>query len=1043
MQRKSILALRILIIAQCLGLSVLSAGEPLDWENPQALQVNVEPPHASLTPYPDKETAESFERLNSDRFKLLNGSWKFKWTSRPSEHPEGFQDVDFADASWATLPVPANWQLHGYGLPLYTNIKYPFPQNAPHIPHEDNPIGLYRKYFEVPESFHGKEIFITFDGVASAFYLWVNGSKVGYSQGSRTPAEFNITPYLQPGRNLLALQVFRWSDGSYLEDQDFWRLSGIYRDVYLLARPHQYIRDMRVVTDLDERYEHARLKVSVDLANAAGGRVEMELKDATGKTVLAESRVANASYLLFDLPVRRPMKWSNESPYLYSMLLTLKDEAGVTLEVIPQKVGFREVEIKNAVFHVNGVPVKMKGVNRHEHHPDTGHVVTRASMLRDIKLFKENNINAVRTAHYPNTPLFYELCNEYGLWVMDEANIESHGYGNDPGNRLANDPDWEAAHVNRVARMEARDKNHPSIIMWSLGNEAGVGPNFDAAYRYLKQTDPTRPIHYEGDKRRGGQHRASDVYSAMYHGPDWVGPGDKPSVLCEYTHAMGNSNGNLKEYWEDTIYPTPRHVGAFVWDWMDQGLRTPVPTAFRHKVGTGPVRDSFFAYGGWHKQARHHDGNFCMNGLLGADWTPHPGLFAIKYTYRNIEVSEIDATRGLFYIKNRYDFTNLRNLVEAEWSITANGHEIKSGRLATLDIPPHTQQQVHISLPSFTQQAHVEYLLTFRFRAKAGYSPLVDAGHELAFAQFTLQAFDGKVGPAATTTAFSRPSVTREGDRMTVSGDHFEVVFSLTEGRMRSYHFEGQPVLRQGPELDLWRAYTDNDKIPLEQGKYHPVWRHAVENRRITEVIEEALAHNAVRVAVKARLPTVQASYSTDYTIYGNGDIRVEVYLDKSRTPAELRFPHRIGTELIVPAGFEQMTWYGRGPNPTYADRKLERIGLFQGTVDAQWVDYSRPQENGNKTDVRWMSLADKNGNGVLFLAEGAPLSAGARHYSKSTMEASAYAFEMERSENIFVNIDHVQLGVGGNDSWGSTALPDYLPDEPEYRFAYRIRPLK
>ena len=1030
------------ILLQFLSLSVPAADGLPDWENPRTLQVNAERPHATLTPYPDKETAQTFERLNSDRFRLLNGNWKFAWAPRPSERPLGFEDFDFPDASWEMLPVPANWQLYGYGVPLYTNIEYPFPRDAPHIPHDDNPTGFYRKYFELPDSFRGKDVFITFDGVSSAFNLWLNGLKVGYSQGSRTPAEFNITPYLKSDSNLLAVEVFRWSDGSYLEDQDFWRLSGIYRDVYLTARPQQHIRDFRVVTDLDDRYEDARLIVSVDLESAAAGsKVDLELKDADGDTVLAENRPVN-THMLFDLPINRPRKWSNESPYLYSMLLSLKDAGGETLEVIPQKIGFREVEIRDGVFYVNGATVKLKGVNRHEHHPDTGHVVTRETMLRDIKMFKENNINAVRTSHYPNVPLFYDLCDEHGIWVIDEANIESHGYGNNAGNRLANDPAWEAAHLNRVARMEARDKNHPSIIMWSLGNEAGIGPNFEAAYQYLKQTDHTRPVHYEGDHRRGVQHKASDVYSVMYRKPGWVGPTNKPSLLCEYSHGMGNSNGNLKEYW-DTIYSTPHHMGAFVWDWMDQGLRTPVPAAFRHRTGTGPVRESFFAYGGWHDRERHHDGNFCMNGLLAADWTPHPGLFAVKYVYRNIDVTAVDVVAGRFRIKNRYDFTNLRDLVEAEWRLAENGHEFKSGRIEALDIPPRAQREVQINLPSFTPQDGREYLLTLRFKAKDGYSPLVEAGHELAFAQFTLQAADGVIAPGASPETLPRPAVVKDGERVTVSGEHFEVVFSQSEGRMLSYTFQDRLVIRQGPELDLWRSYTDNDKVPLEQGTYHPVWRAAVANREIVDVTDEAVGDSAVRIAFMARLPAVNANYGIAYTVQGNGDIRVEVHLDKSRTAPELRFPHRVGTELIVPVGFEQVAWYGRGPNPTYADRKFERIGLFRGTVDEQWVDYSRPQENGNKTDVRWLSLADETGNGVLFLAEGAPLSAGVRRYGKATMEASAYAFEMERSEHIHVNVDYLQLGVGGNDSWGSTALDDYLPDEPEYRFAYIIRPLR
>ncbi|MCY4153704.1 MAG: DUF4981 domain-containing protein [Gammaproteobacteria bacterium] len=1033
--------LGVFLSAQCLGLPAAMA-DPVNWENPGVIQENVTAPHATLTPYPNKETAQTFARANSNRFQLLNGNWKFAWKPRPAERPQGFESFNFPDAAWDTIPVPANWQLHGYGFPLYTNIVYPFPQNAPHIPHDDNPVGLYRKRFEIPDSFRGKVVFITFDGVSSAFTLWLNGVRVGYSQGSRTPVKFNITPYLKPGGNLLAVEVLRWSDGSYLEDQDFWRLSGIYRDVYLSARPPQHIRDFRVVTDLDEQYENARLLVSVDLANAdSGGKVELELKDAQGRVVQSQSKPARPR-LLFEAPVSRPHKWNNESPYLYSMLLSVQDAASKTLEVIPQKVGFREVEIKGSVFHVNGVPVKMKGVNRHEHHPDTGHVVSRAAMLRDIRLFKENNINAVRTSHYPNTPLFYELCDEYGIWVMDEANIETHGYGNNAGNRLANDPAWRAAHVDRVARMAARDKNHPSIIMWSLGNEAGIGPNLEAAYDYLKQADPTRPVHYEGDHRRGARHQAADVYSVMYRQPGWVGPADKPSVLCEYSHAMGNSNGNLKEYW-DTIYSTPRHLGAFIWDWMDQGLRTPVPARFRHRIGSGPVTENFFAYGGWHVKERHHDGNFCMNGLLGADWKPHPGLHAVKYVYRNIHVSAPDAAAGRFLIHNRFNFTNLKDLAEGEWSIIANGQDFRAGRLETLDIAPGTQQEVQVNLPPLAPRAGVEYLLNLRFKANQGYSPLVAAGHELAFAQFTLQAAAGPIAPtAAPVAAFTRPTVVKEGERITVAGDRFTAVFSEAEGRLLSYTYQGRQLIIQGPQLDLWRAYTDNDKIPIEQGKYHDVWRTAVTNRQMLETTHKEMPGNAVRVAFSARLPTVNAHYSINYTVHGNGDVKVAVHFDQSRTPSELRFPHRIGTELIIPDNLNHIAWYGRGPHATYSDRKFERVGLYRGTVDEQWVNYSRPQENGNKTDVRWLSLTDQAGNGILFVAEGALLSTAVRHYSKNTMEASDYAFEMARAEHIFVNIDHLQLGVGGNDSWGSIAMADYLPEAPEYQFAYILRPL-
>ena len=1010
-----------LLLFALLAMNSVAFAERPDWNNLEVLQVNCERPHATMMAYPDVEAALDDDRATCQWFQSLNGEWEFSRAAKPADRPLDFYKPDFNSGSWGSILVPSNWQRQGYGKPLYSNMVYPFPKDAPNIPADDNPVGSYRRWFEVSDGWQDRETFLTFDGVKSAFYLWINGEKVGYSQGSRTPAEFNITKYLKPGNNLIAVEVYRWSDASYLEDQDFWRLSGIYRDVFLTSRGSTRIRDFTVTADMNGAFE-------VDTEVIGEGTVDVKLLDAKGDVVASEptARVA---------PVRR---WSAEDPYLYTALLTLKDTAGKTEEVIAQKVGFRTSVIKDGVYYLNDVPIKFKGVNRHEHDPVTGQVVDRESMLRDIRLFKEHNINAVRTSHYPNAPLWYALCDQYGIYVMDEANIESHDYGNNPKNKLANDPAWEASHLNRVARMAARDRNHPCVVVWSLGNEAGVGPNHDVCYAFLRENFPDRPVHYEGEKREGSQHKASDFYSKMYASEDWLGDKDKPSILCEYSHAMGNSNGNLKEYWADNIYQHDGHAGGFIWDWMDQGLVEQVPAKFRNNIGKGPVQETFYAYGGWHKQDYHHDKNFCMNGLIDAGGKPHPGLSALKHVYRNVHVRPDDLSKGTFTIKNWFDFSNLKDVVKGEWIVEGDGKEVARGSIDDLDIPARGEKQITLSLPDGLSKPSKEYFVTLRFTALNEISPLIDAGHELAGEQFKLP-----IEIATRMVATSpppQPTLEEVGSKVAVKGDAFEVTFNRETGVLESWTANGKQLLKRGPQLDLWRAYTDNDKQPIGKGKYNKVWRDAVAKAAVPEVAFETL-EGAVRGTVLFELPTVNSVCKLVYTVYGNGELVVDVELDVAATEKQ-KHPHRIGTELVVPGEYENMKWFGRGPSPTYADRNYERIGIFGGTVDEQWIDYSRPQANGNKVGVRWVTLTDDDGNGLLFRAVDEPLSIGAKHYSDATMEASAYSFQMERSKDIFLNVDHRQLGVAGNNSWGEIALPAYQLTEPKYRYRYSVRPV-
>ena len=870
-----------------------------------------------------------------------------------------------------------------------------------------------------------------------AFTLWVNGEKVGYSEGSRTPAEFDISPYLKPGENQLAVQVYRWCDGSYLEDQDFWRLAGIFRDVNLWSVDDAHVRDFAIDAALVNDYADGRLTVTADIVGA--DRARCELFDPQGDRV-AEGWVQSGEPLVLEVP--QVNAWSAERPHLYTALLTLTDDdAQNIIEVIPSRVGFRTVEIKGNVFYVNGVKVKMKGVNRHETHPDLGQVPDRDAMMRDLRLFKQNNINAVRTSHYPNATLWYDLCDQYGIWVIDEANIESHGYSNSPKNKLANDPAWEEVHVDRVRRMAERDKNHPSIIIWSLGNEAGVGPNFEACYAYLKTNHPNRPVHYEGEVREGLP--ASDFHSKMYAGTGWgKEPDAKPDLLCEYTHAMGNSNGNLAEYWFGTIYPNDHHLGGFVWDWMDQGLRAPVPEDSRAKIGIGPVQEDFFAYGGWFEDPHgiKHDNNFCMNGLLASDWTPHPGLFAIKYVYQNIRVEPDDVAAGKFIVKSWFDTVNIDDVATGVWILEENGQEMARGQLPALPIPARGQEAIQIDLPQWEPKPGSEIFLTVRFLAKEGYSELVPEGHELAYAQFALPHDRPAVRRAPDSIA--SPTLEQTNDKATITGENFSLVFDVAAGKLESYAVNGKQLIAAGPEIDLWRARTDNDKAPIRRGKYGKDWRDAVKQKQVTSTEVETLAPGgAIRVTVDTSLPSVNSVARVVYTVYGNAEIDVDAAL-RIAAAEEQGMPLRVGMQWQLPDQFSHMRWFGRGPHPTYADRNYERIGLFEGSVDEQWIDYSRPQENGNKVGVRWVTLTDADGDGLLIAAEGEPLSIGAKYYDTDTMESNKYAFQMERSENILLNIDHRQMGVGGNNSWGALPLKPYRLTDKAYDYSYRIRPI-
>jgi beta-galactosidase len=1036
--RDSIVALAALGVA-----GAAAAQQPNDWENPAVFAINKEPPHATLFPYESRALALAGDPSRSEYFVDLDGRWKFHWVRKPADRPLDFYRPDFDDSAWGDIPVPGNWELNGHGVPIYVNYTYPFPKDPPHIPHDYNPVGSYRTHFTVPAGWSQREVFLHFGSIRSAMYVWVNGRKVGYSEVDKVPAEFDVTAYVHPGAdNLLAVEMYRWSDGSYLEDQDFWRLSGIERPVYLYATPRVHIRDFFVTAGLDSAYRDGRLAVGVDLKNyqssaTAGWTVRVELLDADGASVLRGAPLIGRTSvaaggdvpLQFDQRVPSPRHWTAETPHLYTLLITLADGRGNPAEVLTSRVGFRTVEIRGGQLLVNGVPILIKGVDRHEHDPVTGHVVSRELMRRDVQLMKEFNINAVRTSHYPNDPYWYDLADEYGLYLVDEADIESHGMGYNPAVTLGNNPVWQAAHLDRTERMVERDKNHPSIIIWSLGNEAGNGVNFYATYRWIKQRDPTRPVQYE----RAELDWNTDLYVPMYPSfqelVDYAEHHhDRPLIMCEYAHAMGNSVGNFKDYW-DIIKRYDNLQGGFIWDWVDQGIRT------RNAKG-----QLIWAYGGdFGPPGTPSDNNFNINGIVQPDRVPHPSAFEVRHVYQSIDVTPVDLATGTLEITNAYDFRRTDD-VAMRWTVLADGVPIDSGASPdSLPLAPHERMRVTLPLRPVQPEPGLQYYLDVRFRQRRARG-LVPTGHEIAFEQFRLP-----VGRAVTPVdpgTLGRLTVRHSGDTVVVSGGRFVVRFDRTTGRLVAYAYDGRELIARGPEPNFWRAPVDNDFGADLQRKLR-VWRTAPDSAAVQEFQVDGPRDGQATVTVRSRLPTVSADYTTVYTVLGSGDVLVDDHFVPHGDSLPEMF--RFGMKLVVPAPFSTVEWYGRGPEESYWDRKTAAlVGRYRGTVSEQLFPYVRPQETGNKTDVRWLALVDTSGAGLLFVGDSL-LSISALHYTIDDLDpglekGQTHAAELVERPEVYVNVDERQMGVGGTDSWGTPALPRYSLPYQEYRYRFRMR---
>ncbi len=1026
---------------------------PPVWEDQGVFQKNKVEPHAHFIPYASKEQAFAEDKWQSPMLQSLNGTWQFLLSQNPSERPCWFFKNDFDTRKWDKIKVPANWELEGFDYPIYTNVKYPHSRTPPVIQKDYNPVGSYKRTFSIPAAWKGKQVFIHFGAVSSNLKLWINEQFVGYSEDSKTPAEFDITPYLKDGENTLAAEVFRWCDASYLEDQDFWRMSGMTRDVYLVARTPQHIADFRVGSGLDETYANGKFSLQVKLSNAEAATVEAALFDS-GSVVENFSGASNGGTVSFETEIPNVKKWSAETPNLYQLIITLKNGESV-VEVLKQDVGFRTIEIKNSQLLVNGQYIYIKGANLHEHNDKTGHVQDRETMLLDIKTMKEHNLNAVRTSHYPEPELWYELCNKYGLYIVDEANIESHGMGYEEES-LAKDESWKGAHLYRTKNMFERDKNQPCIVIWSLGNEAGNGVNFYTTFDYLKSVDQTRPVQYE----RAGLDRNTDIYCPMYMGIEGMERfakenGDRPLIQCEYAHAMGNSVGNLQDYW-DIIEKYDVLQGGFIWDWVDQGLLT-----------TNNEGEEFWAYGGdFGPDTVPSDGNFCLNGLVNPDRGVKPQLLEVKKVYQYIGFKPVDLKKGTISITNKYAFLDL-SAFDISWEIVGDGKVVGNGKFGELPLKPGESKNVTIDY-SFDPLPGVEYFLNIKTNLNKDWS-IVEAGTEMAAEQFKLPVFVSS--PKMDMSALPSLKTEENGDLVTVSGEGFSISFNKKEGAISSFKKADMEFIQTGLIPNFWRAPIDND-FGNNLHKRSRIWREAGKNRQVNSVsingegIKEGgknknitAAGNRNNVDVIFDFDLVDepgnkiAKYSTKYTVYGSGDVVVTNHF--KMTAEELPEIVRMGMNMTMPRNFDIMTWLGRGPQESYVDRKTAAfVGLYSGSVADQYWAYLRPQENGNKTDVRWMTITDSDGNGLFF--EGMPLlEVSAHHNLQEDFESmertdgrqidgvpvvNRHTTNVKPRDLTSVNIDYMQMGIGGDNSWGAWTHDQYRLTEKEYSYSFRMK---
>lgn len=1001
-----------------------------EWQDPEINQINRLPMHTNHFAYENEKVAAQGQKQTSANYMSLNGVWKFNWVKNADMRPTDFFRTDFNDKGWDKMPVPGMWELNGFGDPQYLNYGYAwrnqYKNNPPIVPIENNHVGSYRRTIEVPQSWIGKQIIAHFGSVTSNMYLWVNGKFVGYSEDSKLEAEFDLTPYLKAGKNLIAFQTFRWCDGTYLEDQDFWRLCGVGRDCYLYTRNKTAkIEDIRVTPDLDATYTDATLTVDMQLKGSA--KVDLTLTDAQGQTV-AEVKNAKATNVL---KITNPKKWSAETPYLYTLTAKLVN-GDKLIEVIPVKVGFRKIEIKNSQVLINGKAVYFKGVNRHELDPDHGYWVSRDRMIQDIKIMKENNVNGVRTCHYPNDNDWYDLCDQYGIYLVAEANVESHGMGYGE-KTLAKVDAFKKAHLERNQRHVQHCYNHPSVIFWSMGNEAGDGPNFTACFKWIKEFDKTRPVQYERAILGDNTEIHCPQYPPYKYCVDYSTNDKypKPYIISEYAHAMGNSVGGFKEYW-DLVRKYPKFQGGFIWDFVDQSLR-----------GVGKNGKEIFTYGGDYNDYDATDNNFLDNGLISPDRVPNPHMAEVRHYYQNIWATAKDLENGEIEVFNENFFRNL-SAYRLQWTLLSNGKAVQSGVVENLNIEPQQKATFKLGYDAKSICHHCnEILLNVEFVLKAQ-EGLLDANYVVARNQLVINPYPEKKVAIAKADS-NMELIENDINFVIVRGANFDIEFNRHNGFLSKYEANGMTLLEKGKQLtpNFWRAGTDNDYGANLQ-KRLKVWKNP--EMKLTAV-NAALENDLVTVTADYEMPSVKATLKLTYVINSKGEMQVTQAM--TTTPGEkVASMYRFGMQMPMPQHFNQSTFYGRGPIENYADRNNATfLGIYTVSADAQAYHYIRPQETGNHTDIRWWNQLTTGGRGISIKAE-KPFYASAMNYSIESLDEgdekhNAHFGEVEPVNYTNLLIDSHSMGVGGIDSWYSTPDPKYMLPYADRTLTFLISPTK
>lgn len=1011
------------------------------WQDPTVNSINREPMHAYFVPFISEDAAIEQNRkpipecfnLNekNERRIQLDGKWNFRWYINPDSCNDDFLTPSYSFDSWKKINVPGSWELQGFDAPIYTDVRYPFPANPPYVPEDYNPVGVYQRNFSMPDDWSGMDVFIDFEGAESAFYCWLNGKLIGYSEDSRLPAHFNITNLLRKGNNNLVVKVFRYSDGSYLEDQDYWKYSGIERSVYVYARPKNRISDFHVETLLTNDYKDGMLNLDLQVHQPRKGQIiHVSLLGDGDNLQKWNHRITSSTDTLisFSKSFSNVKTWNAENPDLYELVVTMYDTKGNVQESFCHSFGFRQIEMRNGLFLLNNKPIIFKGVNRHEHDPDHGRTITIESMVKDIVLMKQFNINAVRCSHYPNYPQWYALCDRLGIYVIDEANIESHGMSFHEDKTLANYPDWELPFMERMSRMVNRDRNFTSILIWSLGNESGYGKNFETIYHWTKKTDTSRPVQYEGSRTDG----VSDIYSPMYARiwrlREHVNQRQtRPLILCEYAHAMGNSVGNLQDYW-DLIYKYDQLQGGFIWDWVDQ--------AFRKKDNDG---NYIWAYGGdLGFVGVPNDSNFCANGLVAADRTLHPHIHEVKKVYQNILFEPILFTNNQINVTNRFFFTSLDDYA-LRWVIEADGKEIERGEGSFPKILPGETQSIQLPIKNLSTNSGELFLKIEAYTTKESMS--LPKNHVIAAEQWLLNHTLKKIeAQSMDFSQFPALAVTEDNNRISVLGNDFSTSFNKKTGKMESLKYAGQEMIKMALTPNFWRPLTDNDVANGTLDRCE-IWRNVDKDLKLKKANIDKISNHITQITFNYELERQNSLLDIVYRVDVSGKINVYMNFKPGNKPLP-EIP-RFGMNMIIPAEYEQIEWYGRGPHENYSDRKTSAfIGLYKSTVWDEFHPYVRPQETGNKCDVRWIILQNSSGKGIKITGE-KPLSVSTWNFPQHEIDYVPFNQERKhggsilKQDMVWINIDDSQMGVGGDTTWGAQVHPEYTitPDEKNYSF--------